>query len=122
MPVVRPPAVRIRKATQEDTADILSIDPAARTSRRRQLLRDAIATDTCWIALLDHEVTAYAILNYNFFCHGVQPLIYVGYRYRRQGLALKLDVGASQLGREQVPTAEDVERQVAVAVVVSCYN
>ena len=83
--------MRLRKATQEDAAKIVSIDPMARTSsQRQQLLREAIATDTCWIALLGHDVTAYAILNYSFFCHGFIPLVYVGYRYRRQGTALKL--------------------------------
>src|SRR3954469_10283884 len=35
----------------------------------------------------------------------------------RSGRAV--DVGAAQLGRPQVPTAEDVERQVAVAVVIA---
>jgi hypothetical protein len=30
----------------------------------------------------------------------------------------RIDVGAAQLGREQVPAAEDVERQIAVAVIV----
>ncbi len=49
-----------------------------------------LAADTCWIALLHHEVTAYAILNYSLFCHGFIPLVYVGYKYRRLGLAVKL--------------------------------
>jgi hypothetical protein len=29
-----------------------------------------------------------------------------------------VDIGAAQLGGEQVPAAEDVERQIAVAVIV----
>ena len=35
------------------------------------------------------------------------------------GAGRGVDVGAAQLGRQQVPAAEDVERQVAVAVVVA---
>ena len=30
-----------------------------------------------------------------------------------------VDVGAAQLGRQQMPAAEDVERQIAVAVVIA---
>ena len=35
------------------------------------------------------------------------------------GAGARVDVGAAQLGREQMPAAEDVERQIAVAVVIA---
>jgi hypothetical protein len=35
------------------------------------------------------------------------------------GPGTRIDVGAAQFRREQVPAAEDVERQVAVAIIVA---
>src|ERR1700730_426816 len=40
-------------------------------------------------------------------------------RYLRDRAGAAVDVGRAQLGRQQMPAAEDVERQVAVAVVIA---
>jgi hypothetical protein len=40
-------------------------------------------------------------------------------RHLRDRLGAGIDVRAAQLGRQQMPPAEDVERQIAVAVVIA---
>jgi len=83
--------MQIRKADAEDLPEIIKLDAVAGAcSDRFALLRDAIATGECILAVHGKSVLGYLVLNHSFYEHSFIALLYVSTASRRQGIGSSL--------------------------------
>lgn len=81
----------IRPAGERDVEDICSLDLiGSREDGRRELIRRAVASNTCFVAVADEEVIGYCMLNYTFYSNGYIDMLYVHSDHRRSGVGAAL--------------------------------
>jgi ribosomal protein S18 acetylase RimI-like enzyme len=86
------PSLPTRTATVADLPAILAFDHlASADSSRRQLITDAVATGTCFVATdpAGHP-SGYAIYQHRFFGHVLIELLYTDPAHRRRGVGTAL--------------------------------
>ena len=83
--------ISIRPAIESDVEFLLSFDLIAQQSEeRREFIRRSVANRTCYVAVADHEVVAYGVLNYAFYSQGCIEMLYVAGDQRRHGVGTAL--------------------------------
>jgi GNAT superfamily N-acetyltransferase len=83
--------ISIRTAIESDVESLCSLDQIARQSKqRRQFIRRAVASGTCYVALAAQEVIGYGVLNYAFYDQGCIDMLYVAGDQRRGGVGTAL--------------------------------
>lgn len=83
--------VIFRIATSMDADAIIVLDHIAKTDKKRvEFIYNQIESSSCYIALKEEKLVAYAVLNYKFYDNGWIELLYVHPKYRRQGIGSAL--------------------------------
>ena len=83
--------MELRTATITDAAAIIAFDHvAALEPARVRFIHDQIKSSACYVAVIDANVVAYAVLNYKFYDNGWIEMLYVDSRFRRQGIGSAL--------------------------------
>ena len=83
--------MEMRIATIADAAAIIAFDRVAASEPARvQFIHDQIESSACYVAAIDSQVVAYAVLNYKFYDNGWLEMLYVHPRFRRQGIGSAL--------------------------------
>ncbi|MGD1904811.1 MAG: GNAT family N-acetyltransferase [Leptolyngbyaceae cyanobacterium] len=83
--------MEMRIAMTTDATAIIAFDHvAASESARVQFIHDQIKSSACYVAVIDANVVAYAVLNYKFYDNGWIEMLYVHPRFRRQGIGSAL--------------------------------
>ncbi|MEK6333611.1 MAG: GNAT family N-acetyltransferase [Acidobacteriota bacterium] len=78
--------ILIRPANESDVEALCSLDLIARCeSDRREFIRHAVVSGTCFVAVSEEEVIGYGVLNYTFYCNGHIDMLYVHSGHRRRG-------------------------------------
>ena len=84
-------SMELRIATITDAAAIIAFDHvAALEPARVRLIHDQIKSSACYVAVIDANVVAYAVLNYKFYDNGWIEMLYVHPQFRRQGIGSAL--------------------------------
>ena len=80
-----------RTAGPSDFPALVQCDAYARSNdHRQQMLRLAIAAQTCNVGLVRSEVVGFFVLDYSFFGNGFIPLISVATEQQGHGFGLRL--------------------------------
>ena len=80
--------ISIRPANESDVEALCSLDLIARCDHdRREFIRRAVVSCTCFVAVAEEEVIGYGVLNYNFYRNGYIDMLYVHSAHRRCGAA-----------------------------------
>ncbi|MBE7382363.1 MAG: GNAT family N-acetyltransferase [Leptolyngbya sp. SIO1E4] len=83
--------MELRIAAKTDADAIIAFDHVAASDPARvQLIHNQIKSGACYIAVIDANVVAYAVLNYKFYDNGWIEMLYVHPRFRRQGIGSAL--------------------------------
>ncbi len=83
--------VSIRPANESDVEALCSFDlVACRENERREFIRRSVASGTCFVAVGQHEVIGYGVLNYTFYDNGQVEMLYVHSGHRRRGAGAAL--------------------------------
>ena len=83
--------MELRIAAKTDADAIIAFDHiAASDPARVQFIHNQIKSGACYIAIIDANVVAYAVLNYKFYDNGWIEMLYVHPRFRRQGIGSAL--------------------------------
>lgn len=78
--------ISIRPANESDIEALCSLDLIARCENdRREFIRRAVVSGTCFVAVAEEEVIGYGVLNYNFYGNGHIDMLYVHSGHRRHG-------------------------------------
>jgi len=78
--------ILIRPANESDVEALCSLDQIASCENdRREFIRRAVMSDTCFVAVAEEEVIGYGVLNYTFYCNGHVDMLYVHSGHRRHG-------------------------------------
>jgi ribosomal protein S18 acetylase RimI-like enzyme len=78
--------ISIRPASEGDVEALCSLDLIARREDgRREFIRRAVASNTCFVAVAAEEVIGYGVLNYTFYSNGFIDMLYVHSDHRRGG-------------------------------------
>jgi GNAT superfamily N-acetyltransferase len=81
----------LRLASITDADAIVAFDRiAASEPTRVQFIYDQITSSACYVAVIEANVVAYAVLNYKFYDNGWIEMLYVHPRFRRQGIGAAL--------------------------------
>ncbi len=81
----------LRLATITDANSIVAFDHVAASEPARvQFIHDQIKSSACYVAVIDANVVAYAVLNYKFYDNGWIEMLYVHPQFRRQGIGSAL--------------------------------
>ena len=81
----------IRPAVEGDVEALCSLDLIARREdARREFIRRAVASGTCFVAVAEEEVVGYGVLNYAFYDNGFIDMLYVRSERRRGGAGAAL--------------------------------
>lgn len=84
-------SLELRTATITDAAAIIAFDHVAASEPARvQFIHDQIRVSTCYVAVIDVNVIAYAVLNYKFYDNGWIEMLYVHPQFRCQGIGSAL--------------------------------
>ncbi len=79
--------MELRIAAKTDADAIIAFDHVAASDPARvQFIHNQIKSGACYIAVIDANVVAYAVLNYKFYDNGWIEMLYVHPRFRRQGI------------------------------------
>lgn len=77
----------LRLASIKDADAIVAFDHVAASEHTRvQFIHDQIKSSACYVAVIDPNVVAYAVLNYKFYGNGWIEMLYVSPQFRRQGI------------------------------------
>lgn len=80
-----------RLASILDINAIVAFDHVAASEPARvQFIHDQIKSSACYVAVIEANVVAYAVLNYKFYDNGWIEMLYVHPRFRRQGIGAAL--------------------------------
>ena len=83
--------MKLRIAAKTDADAIIAFDHVAASDPARiQFIHNQIKSGACYIAVIDTNVVAYAVLNYKFYDNGWIEMLYVHPRFRRQGIGSAL--------------------------------
>jgi len=83
--------MELRIATVTDADAIIAFDHvAAREPARVQFIHDQVRSSTCYVAIIDTKVVAYAVLTYKFYDNGWIEMLYVDPSFRRRGIGSAL--------------------------------
>lgn len=83
--------MELRIAAKTDADTIIAFDHVATSDPARvQFIHNQIKSGACYIAVIDANVVAYAVLNYKFYDNGWIEMLYVHPRFRRQGIGSAL--------------------------------
>ena len=83
--------MELRIAVKTDADAIIAFDHVTASDPARvQFIHNQIKSGTCYIAIIDANVVAYAVLNYKFYDNGWIEMLYVHPRFRRQGIGSAL--------------------------------
>ncbi|HVU14961.1 MAG TPA: GNAT family N-acetyltransferase [Phototrophicaceae bacterium] len=82
--------ISVERATEDDLADVLTIDAAHKGSARSAYLEKAVRQRECYVAREGWEVLGFAVLAENFFDHYFIELLVVHPEQRRKGAATTL--------------------------------
>ena len=78
--------ILIRPANQGDVEALCSLDLIAHCEKdRREFIRDAVLSGTCFVAVDEEEVIGYGVLNYTFHRNGHIDMLYVHSGHQRRG-------------------------------------
>jgi GNAT superfamily N-acetyltransferase len=81
----------VRLASITDADAIVAFDHVAVSEPTRvQFIHDQIKSSACYVAVIDANVVAYAVLNYKFYDNGWIEMLYVHPRFRGQGIGSAL--------------------------------
>lgn len=81
----------VRLASMADANAIVAFDHVALSeTARTQFIHDQIKSAACYVAVIEANVVAYAVLNYKFYDNGWIEMLYVNSRVRRQGIGSAL--------------------------------
>lgn len=81
----------LRRASISDADAIVAFDHVAASEPARvRFIHDQIKSSACYVAVIDANVVAYAVLNYKFYDNGWIEMLYVHPRFRRQGIGSAL--------------------------------
>ena len=81
----------LRLASITDADAIVAFDHVAASEPARvQFIHDQIKSSTCYVAVIEASIVAYAVLNYKFYDNGWIEMLYVHPRFRRQGIGAAL--------------------------------
>jgi len=87
----RQKAILIRPARESDFEILCSLDQVAKKARkRREFIRRAIASGSCFVAVTGQEIIGYGMLNYTFYDYGFINMLYVAADQRRRGAGTAL--------------------------------
>ena len=98
----RPPAEPYRSMTRDmvmelrlaqitDADSLITFDHVARSeTARARFIREQVKSAACYVAVIDGNVVAYAVLNYKFYDNGWIEMLYVHPQFRRQGIGSAL--------------------------------
>lgn len=74
-----------------DAIAIVAFDRVAASEPARvQFIHNQIESSACYVAVIDANVVAYAVLNYKFYDNGWIEMLYVHPQFRRQGVGSAL--------------------------------
>ncbi len=83
--------MELRTATITDANAIVAFDHVAASEPARvRFIHDQIKSSACYVAVIDENVVAYAVLNYKFYDNGWIEMLYVHPGFRRQGIGSAL--------------------------------
>lgn len=84
--------MEIRIAQPSDAEAIEAFDHVARSgaSRREFINSSLLASGHCWVAVVDGQAVAYAVLEHTFFENGFVSMLYVNPEFRCRGLGSAL--------------------------------
>ena len=83
--------MELRIATITDADAIVAFDQVATSEPARvEFIHDQINSSACYVAVIDANVVAYAVLNYKFYDNGWIEMLYVHPQFRRQGIGSAL--------------------------------
>lgn len=83
--------MELRIATTTDADAIIGFDHVAASDVARvQFIHEQIESSACYIAVIDANVVAYAVLNYKFYDNGWIEMLYVHPQFRGQGIGSSL--------------------------------
>ena len=83
--------MQIRSGTADDLDAIISFDHVANSDPGRvEFIRQALSSKLCLVVEEDHQVNAYAVLDYSFFGCGFVSMLYVATTARRRGIGRRL--------------------------------
>ncbi|MBE9102610.1 GNAT family N-acetyltransferase [Vacuolonema iberomarrocanum] len=83
--------MELRIATITDADVIVAFDHVATSEPARvEFIHDQINSSACYVAVIDANVVAYAVLNYKFYDNGWIEMLYVHPQFRRQGIGSAL--------------------------------
>ncbi|MEO1670031.1 MAG: GNAT family N-acetyltransferase [Cyanobacteria bacterium J06631_2] len=81
----------VRLASIKDADAIIAFDLVTVSEPFRvQFIHDQIESSACYVAVIDENVVAYAVLNYKFYDNGWIEMLYVHQQFRRQGIGSAL--------------------------------
>ncbi|MEO1131367.1 MAG: GNAT family N-acetyltransferase [Cyanobacteria bacterium J06639_1] len=81
----------LRLASMSDAIAIVAFDRVAASEPARvQFIHNQIESSACYVAVIDANVVAYAVLNYKFYDNGWIEMLYVHPQFRRQGVGSAL--------------------------------
>lgn len=92
--------MKIRRACSEDLRAITAVDPLS-TSRRKELLKEAIEGGAVHLLHVRGELFAYAILRRSFFERFFLELLFVHPAHRRKGYGRRLLEGMEDIARKR---------------------
>ncbi|MGD1927967.1 MAG: GNAT family N-acetyltransferase [Leptolyngbyaceae cyanobacterium] len=81
----------LRLASITDADAIVAFDDVAASKPERvEFIHDQIKSSACYVAVIDANVVAYAVLNYKFYDNGWIEMLYIHPQFRRQGIGSAL--------------------------------
>lgn len=81
----------VRLASITDADAIVAFDRVAVSEPSRvQFIHNQIESSACYVAVIDANVVAYAVLNYKFYNNGWIEMLYVHPQFRCQGIGSAL--------------------------------
>lgn len=83
--------VLIRLAQESDIELICGFDAATQQDhRRRDFIARSVSVGNCHVALDNHVLVGYGVLDYTFFDNGFVSMLYVRSNYRQHGMGLEM--------------------------------